>query len=139
MLKFFNLRLLILLLLVKLCHVQGFIDVPWNRSDFCSQLLFNSVEGEPVVVGDQVDCNTKVAEPATSADPVEVSLGHLWEVKVDDNINGLNVNPPGEQVTADQVTTETRSEVVEDPVAVSLSHLGVDVVAGVAQLGDLLG
>ena len=77
--------------------------------------------------------------PATSADSVEVSLGHLWEVKVDDNIDGLNVNPPGEQVTANKVATETRSEVVEDPVAVSLSHLSVDVVAGVAQLGDLLG
>jgi len=134
-----SLGLFILLLLVELRHVQGFVNVPWDWSDFSAQLLLNSVEGESVVVGDQVDGDTKVAEPATSADPVQVGLGHLREVEVDDNVDGLDVDTPGEQVAADEVATETGSEVVEDPVTVSLGHLGMDVVTGVAKLCDLLG
>ena len=39
---------------------------------------------------------------------------------------------------ADQVPAEACPEVVEDSVAVRLLHAGVDVVARVAQLGDLL-
>jgi hypothetical protein len=97
------------------------------------------MQGESVVVGDQVDGDTKVAEPATSTDPVEVGLGHLGEVEVDDNVYGLDVDTPGEQVAADEVATETGSEVVEDPVSVSLGHLGVDIVTGITKLGDLLG
>ena len=50
------------------------------------------MQGESVVVGDQVDCKIKVAEPSTSTDPVEVGLGHLGEVKVDDNVDGLDVD-----------------------------------------------
>ena len=40
---------------------------------------------------------------------------------------------------ADEVSAEAGPEVVEDPVAVGLVHLGVDVVAGVAQVRDFLG
>ena len=70
---------------------------------------------------------------------MEVGLGHLWEVEVDDDVDSLDVDTSGEEVAADQVPTEAGSEVVEDSVAVSLGHLGVDVVAGVTQLSDLLG
>lgn len=124
---------------MELGHVKRLVNVPRDWSDLSAQLLLNSVEGEPVVVGDQVDCNTKVTEPATSANSVEVGLGHLGEVEVDNDIDGLDVDTPGEQVAADQVAAETRSEVVEDPVTVSLGHLGVNVITGVAKLSDLLG
>ena len=50
------------------------------------------MQGESVVVRDQVDCKIKVAEPSTSTDPVEVGLGHLGEVEVDDNVDGLDVD-----------------------------------------------
>ena len=70
---------------------------------------------------------------------MEVGLGHLREVEVDDDVDRLDVDTSGEEIAADQVPAEAGSEVVEDSVAVSLGHLGVDVVAGVAQLSDLLG
>ena len=70
---------------------------------------------------------------------MKVSLGHLGEVEVDDDVDGLDVDTSGEEIAADQVPAEAGSEVVEDSVAVSLGHLGVDVVAGVTQLSDLLG
>ena len=112
---------------------------PWDGLDLCSQLLLNSVESKSVVVGDQVDGHSQVTEPSATTDSVQVGLGHLGEVEVDDDVDGLDVDAPGEEVGADEVPAKPGPEVVEDSVAVSLSHLGVDVVAGVAQLSDLLG
>jgi hypothetical protein len=48
--------------------------------------------------------------------------------------------PEGGQLLGSASTTiDTLTEVVEHAIAVLLSHLRVDVVAGVAELGDLLG
>jgi len=134
-----SLGLFIFLLLVEFSHVETLVDIPWDWPDFRPKLLLNSVEGKPVVVSDQVDGNAEVSKPSTSADPVEVSFGHLGEVEVDDDIDSLDVDTSGEQITADEIATETSSEIVEDPVTVSLSHLGVDVIAGISKLSDLLG
>ena len=69
---------------------------------------------------------------------MQVGLSHLGEVEVDDDVDSLNVDTSGEEIAAHEVPAEAGPEVVEDSVAVSLSHLGVDVVAGVPKLGDLL-
>ena len=113
------------------------------------------MKSKPNVVGDQVDRHTKVPKPvnqnsekaegiiynapATSANPVEISLSHLWEVEVDDHVDGLDVDTSGKEVAAHEITTQASSEIMENPVPVSLGHLGVDVVAGVTKFGDLLG
>ena len=112
---------------------------PWDGFDFSAQLLFNPVQSESVIVGDEVDGDTEVTEPSAPTNPVQVGLSHLGEVEVDDHVDGLDVDAPGEEVAADEVPAESGSEVVEDSVPVGLGHLGVDVVAGVAQLRDLLG
>ena len=70
---------------------------------------------------------------------MQVGLGHPGEVEVDDDVDGLDVDAPGEEVGADEVAAQPGPEVVEDAVPVRLGHAGVDVVAGVAELGDLLG
>ena len=77
--------------------------------------------------------------PSTTTNPVKISFSHLGEIKVDDNIDRLDVNTSGEEITADQVPTQSSSEVMEHSVSVSLSHLGVNVVAGVAKFRDFLG
>jgi len=107
-------QLLLLLLLVELSHVQRFVDVPRDWLDLSSQLLLDSVESESVIVGNQVDGDSKVAKSSTTANPVQVGLSHLGEVKVDDDVDGLDVDTPGEEITADQVPAEASSEVVED-------------------------
>ena len=77
--------------------------------------------------------------PSGSPDSVQVGLTVLWEVKVDDDVDALDVDAPREQVARDQVPGRPVAELVEDAVAVGLLHLGVDVEAGEAELGDLLG
>ena len=47
-------------------------------------------------MGDEVDGETQVTEPSRAADTVEVGLRGLGEVKVDDHVHCLDINPPGE-------------------------------------------
>lgn len=97
------------------------------------------MQGEPVLVRDQVDGDSEVAEAARAPDAVQVRLGHAREVEVDDDVDGLHVDTAREQVGAHEVAAQPRAEVVEHAVAVCLRHARVDVVAAVAQLRDLLG
>lgn len=115
-------------------HVQRRVDDLGDGLDLRAQLLLDAVQGEPVLVGDQVDGDPEVAEPAGAPDAVQVRLGHAREVEVDDDVDGLHVDTAREQVGADQVAAQPRAEVVEHAVAVRLRHTRMDIVAAVAQL-----
>ena len=118
--------------------VQLLVDAARNRLDLSAELLFNTVEVEAVVPVDQVNSQTKVTETSGTSDSVQVGFGVLREVKVDDNVDSLDVNTTGQKIRADQVAHGSGAEIVEYPVAGMLKHLGVGVEARVAQLGDLL-
>lgn len=79
-----------------------------------------------------------MAKPSGPADPVQVGLSHLGEVEVDDYVDGLDINSSGEQVGAHEVAAQPGTEVVKDSITVALRHFGMDVVATVTQLRDLL-
>ena len=49
-------------------------------------------------MGDEVDGQPEVTEPPRAANAMEVGLAGLGEVKVDDNVDSLDVNAPGQQV-----------------------------------------
>jgi len=83
---------------MELRHVQSLVDVPGDGPDLCPQLLLYAMQSKPVVVGDQIDGHTEVAEPATPSDPVQVSLGHLREVEIDHYVDCLDVDTTCEQI-----------------------------------------
>jgi hypothetical protein len=60
--------------------------------------LFNPVQVEPVFPIDQVDSQTQMSKSTRATDAVKVSFGVLWEIKVDDNIDGLDINTTGQQI-----------------------------------------
>lgn len=60
--------------------------------------MLDAVQAVAVLVGDEVDGQAKVAEPPGAAHAVQVGLGALGEVKVDDHIHGLDVDAAGEEV-----------------------------------------
>lgn len=51
-----------------------------------------------VIVGDEIDGQTKVPKPPGAADAVKVRLGVLGEVEVDHDVHRLDVDTTGEQV-----------------------------------------
>lgn len=67
---------------------------------------------------------------------MKVGFRGLGEVKVDDDVDGLDIDTSREEVGADQVPSQTTSEIVEDSVSVFLLHSCVRVEARVANLCD---
>lgn len=124
---------------INLTHVKAPVNGGGDGADFGAQLLLDSSEGVAILVRDEVDGKTEVAKASRSADAVQVGLGVLGEVEVDNDVDGLDVDTAREQVRRDEVAGGAVAELVEDAVAVGLLHLGVDVVAGVSELGNLLG
>ena len=56
------------------------------------------MEGESILVCNQVDGDTQVTEATRTTNTMQVSFGHLGEVEVDDHVHGLDVDTAGEQV-----------------------------------------
>jgi len=105
--------------------------------DLRTEFLLNAEQVHAIVVGDEVDGNTQVAESARAADSVQVCFRVLGEVKVDDNVDGLNIDTTSEKIRRYQVTAGTVAEVMEYAVTVRLYHLGVNVEARISELRDL--
>lgn len=119
--------------------VQGPVNDGRDRLDLGAEFLLDPVEVVPVIGRDQVDRETEVTVTARTTDPVQVRLGRFRKIKVDDDVDGLDVDTAGEQVGADEVAADAVAEVVEDAVAVRLEHARVRVEARVAEFGNLLG
>lgn len=73
-----------------------------------------------------------------ATDAVKIGLGVLWEVKIDDYIDSLDVNTTCKEVRADEITAYAVAEVMKYTITVLLQHLGVRVEARVAKLSDFL-
>lgn len=123
---------------VRARHVQRRVDHLRDRLDLRAQLLLDAVQGEAVLVRDQVDGDTQVAEPPRAPDTMQVRLRHAGEVEVDHHVDRLHVYTSGEEVGAHQVAAKARAEVVEHAVAMRLCHARVNVIATVSQFCDLL-
>lgn len=51
-----------------------------------------------IIVGDEVDRETQVPETTRAADAVQICLGVLREIEVDDHVHGLDIDTAGEQI-----------------------------------------
>lgn len=118
-------------------HIQGGINHLGDGFDFGSQLFLDAVKIESIFVGDQIDGDTEMSETSGSTNSVQVGLCHLGEIEINNNVHSLYIDTSGEEIRADQIPAQPGSEVMENAISVCLLHLGVDVIAAVAELGDL--
>jgi hypothetical protein len=100
--------------------------------------LFDLVQIEPIFPVNEVDSKTQVSETARATNTVEVGFSILWEVKVDDNIDCLNIDTASQQVGANQIATHAISEIMEHSVTVLLKHSSMGVKARVTKLSNFL-
>jgi len=98
--------------------VKGTIDVLRDGGNLRPKLLLDTVEVETVFVSHQVDGDTQMSEPTGTTDTVKICFRILGEIKVDDDVNRLNINTTSEEVRAHEVSTHAVTEVVEDAVTV---------------------
>ena len=123
---------------MELGDVQSLIDHFRNRFNFCPQFRLDPLQGVSIIICDEVNGDTKMAESTRTTDAMQIGFGHLGEVEVDDDIDSLYIDATSEQIRADQIAAQSLAEVMEDPVPVRLGHLGMDVEAGVAKFSNLL-
>lgn len=114
---------------VKLFAIERLVDVGRNGRNLSAQLLLDAVEVEPVLVRDETDGKPTVAKPARAADTMKVSLRALGEVKVDDDIDGLNIDTAREQVGRHKIAAGPGAEVMEHAVTLALWHLRMNIEA----------
>ena len=101
--------------------------------------MLNPIQVESVLESNEVDGQTKMPKSTRAPNAMQVGLRVLGEVKVDYNVDRLNVDTAGEKVGTNEVTRPTVAKFVENTISVGLLHLGVDVKATEAELGDFLG
>ncbi len=88
----------VFLLLVELGHVEALVDDLGDGLNLGAELLLDAVEDEAVVIRDEADGDTEVTEAARATDAMQVRLGHLREVEVDDHVHRLDVDSASEQI-----------------------------------------
>lgn len=103
-----------------------------------AELLLDLVQVETILPVDQVDGETEMTKPTRTTNSVKIRLGILGEVKVDDYIDSLNIDTPGQEIRTYKIPTMTGPEIVEDTIAGVLQHASVRIKARVAELGDFL-
>lgn len=121
----------------RIIDVELLVDVLGDRLNLSSQLLLDLVQVETVFPVDQVNSETKVTETTRTTNTVQIGLRILGEIKVDDDVDRLNIDTSGQQIRANEVAAHAIAEVVEHAVTVLLKHASVRVEARVAQLSDL--
>ncbi len=120
------------------CYVETLVDMLGDRLDFGAQLLLDTIEVESVLIGHKIDCKTQMTKTSGTTNSMEVRLRILWEVEINDDIYGLNVNATSKKVGAYEIAADTFAEIVEDTITMRLQHLCMRIETRVPKLRDLL-
>lgn len=73
-----------------------------------------------------------MSKASGSTNAMEVGFGILWKVKVDDNIDSLDINTTSKKIRAHEISANSIAEIMEDTVTVCLEHTSVTVETRVA-------
>lgn len=120
-------------------NIQGLVNNSWDWFNFSTKFLLNLVQTVSIVPTHQVNSQTQVTKSTGTTNSVQVCFGRLWEIEIDNHINGLDINTSGQQIGTDQVSNFSLSEFVKDFVSGLLRHFSVRVITRVAQLGNFFG
>ena len=109
--------------------VQVLVDVLRDRVDLRVQVILNLEQVLLVVVRDEVEGDTEMAETTRSTNSMQVGLREAREVKVDDDVDRQDVDTTSEDVCANKASRLTSLEVVIDSLTIVVSHLRMNVEA----------
>jgi hypothetical protein len=87
------------------------------------ELIFDGKQVLLVILSNEVDSHTEVTKSTRSTNSMEVGFGVLGEVKVDNDIDGLNIDTSCKDVSTDEASCFTVLKVMENFVSVGLLHL----------------
>ena len=79
-----------------------------------------------------------MAEPATPSDSVQVGFAVSWEVEVDDDVDGLDVDSSCAEIRTYKASAFPLSKPMKNMIPFLLTHLSMNKVTGITKLHDLL-
>lgn len=106
--------------------------------DLGIKLLLYLIKRLAVIPRDEIDGDTQMTEPTGPADTMKIRLSVLGKIKVDDDVDCLDVDTASEEIRADKVAALAIAEIVENAVARLLKHACVRVKAGIPEFGNFL-
>ena len=114
-------------------HVHG------HLLDLCAVELLNLAHHADIVSGDEVDGNTLTSETTTTTDAVNVVLAVGGKVVVDDEGNLLDIDTTGKEVSGDEDTGRSGTELLHDNITLGLVHVTVHGRDGEVTSSELVG
>jgi hypothetical protein len=100
-------------------HVHG------HLLDLCAVELLDLAHHADIVSGDEVDGNTLASETSTTTDAVDVVLAVGGQVVVDDEGDLLDIDTTGKEVSGDEDTGRSGTELLHDDITLGLVHVAV--------------
>lgn len=100
-------------------HVHG------HLLDLCAVELLDLTHHADIVGGDEVDGNTLTSETSTTTNAMDVVLAVGGEIVVDDKGDLLDIDTTGEEVSGDEDTGRSGTELLHNDITLSLVHVTV--------------
>jgi hypothetical protein len=100
-------------------HVHG------HLLDLCAVELLDLAHHADIVSGDEVDSNTLTSETSTTTDTVDVVLAVGGQVVVNDKGDLLDIDTTGKEVSGDEDTGRSGTELLHDDITLGLVHVAV--------------
>ena len=82
----------------RIVSVEFLVDGLWNGCYLGTEFLLDPVEVEAIIPIDQVNRYSQMSKTSRSTNTMEVGFRVLWEIKVDDYIDSLNVDTTGKKI-----------------------------------------
>lgn len=84
----------------RVVDIQLFVDGWGYRLNLRAELLLDLVEVESIIPVDEVDGQTEMSKSTGTTNSVEIRFRIFGEIKVDDNVDSLNIDTTGEEIGA---------------------------------------
>ena len=101
--------------------------------------LLNLTHHANIIGGDKVDGDTLAAETTTTTNAMDVVLAVGGKIVVDDEGNLLDIDTTGQEISGDEDTRRTGTELLHNQVTLSLVHVTVHGRDGEITGGELVG
>ncbi len=82
----------------RIVGIKSLVDGCRDGFNFRAKLLLNPIEVEAIIPIDKVYRHTKMTKAAGTTDTMKIRLCILGEVKVDHNIDSLNIDTPRQKI-----------------------------------------
>lgn len=96
--------------------VEILVNVLRDAFDLSVEFILDIEQVLLVIFGNEVDGHTQMTKSSGSADSMEIGLSVFWKIKVDDNVDSLDVDSSCKNIGTHKASGFSIFEIVKDPI-----------------------